>query len=234
MNAGNTNWVAMFRHFGLAGVDFQSHCRRRGNPVPSRGRAIVLFIHIGGSGQVLINWHNFVTGGRSAQRSWTSATASHLRGLQGCVVRHHRWAAPLRDKVADYIAGAQCPATGALWNVWPGSPLFGREREQTRFLHPARAADPEHRPVGTWRQPTCSRGSVTMRGPTRENYFANSSTRGGIWAVGGIGEELARCAEWCSERRAIESPATIALTTANPPSETTPIISNLIHSGMLP
>jgi hypothetical protein len=204
----------MFRHFGLAGADFQSHCRRRGNPVPSQGRAIVLFIH---TSPTILDF------GHSVASSWTS----RLRGstsTMGC---------PASRQVADYIARALCPATGALWNVWPGSPLFGREREQTRFLHPARAADPEHRPVGTWRQPTCSRGSVTMQGPARENYFANSSTRGGIWAVGGIGKELARCAEWCSERRAIESPATIALTTANPPSETTPIISNLIHSGML-
>jgi hypothetical protein len=38
-----------------------------------------------------------------------------------------------------------------------------------------------------------------MRGPARENYLANSSTWRGIWTVGGIGEELSRCAEWCSE-----------------------------------
>ena len=152
----------MFRHFGLAGVDFQSHCRRRRNPVPSRGRAIVLFIHIGGSGQVLINWHNFVTGeispaildfGHSVASSWTS----RLRGStspMGCPAS--RQSSRLHSRALCPAAGACAPRALCVWNVWPGSPLFGREREQTRFLHPARAVDPEHRPVGTWRQPTCS------------------------------------------------------------------------------
>ena len=36
------------------------------------------------------------------RRSRTSATTSHLRRLQGCMVHHHRWAAALRDKVTDH------------------------------------------------------------------------------------------------------------------------------------
>jgi hypothetical protein len=45
---------------------------------------------------------------------------------------------------------------------------------------------------------------------------------------------LARFAEWWGGQRDIESPLTIALTTANAPSNTTLVISKLIHSGILP
>jgi len=118
--------------------------------------------------------------------------------------------------------------------------LHVREAAENGYHQPPGAgAGPRGRartwlPAGTScrqiRFPRCA----TAPGPWAGIIPRIQSLRGGIWAAGGTGEVRDRCAEWSGGRRAIESPVTIALTTANAPSSTTPAISNLIPSGMLP